>query len=220
MRVILNSVKAEVRLVFNNICVPGTACHGLSAQGKRATFRRLTPHSKPVVFQFDSEQLPPLSTWLAASREWNAEGKAPVDRDALHSCAPGEAPQDDIASPAASAPEHRYAKKACPPSDATSFRLNHRELFNATLHISLTTIESLLLNQLVLSRRRVCSKKELILAINRDPSKYTGLEMCLSRLQDKFQNAYGERLFRSVRNQGYCLVQDVKTSPSLSNCKK
>ncbi|MGY2183474.1 winged helix-turn-helix domain-containing protein [Pseudomonas agarici] len=102
------------------------------------------------------------------------------------------------------------SKNACTVSDVWSFRLNKRELSNANTKISLTAIESLLLKQLVLSHRRVCSKKELILAINRDPSNYTGLEMCLSRLQDKFNSAYGKRLFRSVRNRGYCLVQDVK----------
>jgi DNA-binding winged helix-turn-helix (wHTH) protein len=34
--------------------------------------------------------------------------------------------------------------------------------------------------------------------------------MCLSRLQDKFKMASkGERLFRAVRNRGYCLIQEV-----------
>ncbi len=106
-------------------------------------------------------------------------------------------------------PESR-SNNACAASEVWSFRLNKRELSNANTKIALTTIESLLLKQLVLSHRRVCSKRELILAINRDPSNYTGLEMCLSRLQDKFNSAYGKRLFRSVRNRGYCLVQDVK----------
>ncbi|MQT32209.1 hypothetical protein GHO44_16775 [Pseudomonas helleri] len=72
-------------------------------------------------------------------------------------------------------------------------------------------IESLLIKTLTLSTARICSKQELILGIDKDPQTYSGLEMCLSRLQNKFREAYNERLFRSVRNRGYCLVQDVKT---------
>jgi len=77
--------------------------------------------------------------------------------------------------------------------------------------ISLTGIESLLIKHLLFNEQRVSSKVELIQAINRDPENYRGLEMCLSRLQDKFSAAAnGERLIRSVRNRGYCLVQKVK----------
>ncbi|MEB0029053.1 helix-turn-helix domain-containing protein [Pseudomonas sp. MH9.2] len=79
--------------------------------------------------------------------------------------------------------------------------------------IPLTNIESLLIKQLLLSDRRVCSKAELILCIHRDPAHYRGLEMCLSRLQEKFSTfSNGERLLRSVRNRGYCLIQRIKVS--------
>ena len=64
----------------------------------------------------------------------------------------------------------------------------------------------------MLNEARVCSKQELIFGINKDANSYSGLEMCLSRLQSKFKNAFGERLFRSVRNRGYCLVQEVRNS--------
>jgi two-component system, OmpR family, response regulator len=91
------------------------------------------------------------------------------------------------------------------------FNAEERTLLNPGKKISLTRIESLLLKQLALSESRVCSKTELIHGINRDPERYRGLEMCLSRLQEKFTNtANGERLFRSVRNRGYCLVQKVR----------
>ena len=92
------------------------------------------------------------------------------------------------------------------------FNLAARELSNTTESIQLTTIESLLIRTLVLSKERISSKQELVLGINKDPQAYTGLEMCLSRLQNKFRDAYGERLFRSVRNRGYCLVQEIKVS--------
>jgi len=68
----------------------------------------------------------------------------------------------------------------------------------------------MLIQTLTRSNERVCSKQELILGINKDAYSYSGLEMCLSRLQSKFRRAFNERLFRSVRNRGYCLVQDVQ----------
>ena len=93
-----------------------------------------------------------------------------------------------------------------------TFNFNKRALSNNTVTLSLTKTESLLINQLIVSDHRVCSKSELIECINRDPMYYSGLEMCLSRLQGKFVKAYGERLFKSVRNLGYCLIQDLKLS--------
>ncbi|VVO71609.1 hypothetical protein PS862_01366 [Pseudomonas fluorescens] len=140
------------------------------------------------------------------------EGTTSLDSDVFFTYTSTDALQNATTRAALIAETHRPKKNAYAATDAKSFRLNHRELFNANICISLTTIESLLLKQLVLSDRRVCSKAELIMAIRRDPATYTGLEMCLSRLQDKFTNAYGERLFRSVRNRGYCLVQDVKST--------
>lgn len=97
------------------------------------------------------------------------------------------------------------------PPQTWFFSFATRELCNATTRIQLTIIESLLIKTLTLSTARICSKQELILGIDKDPQTYSGLEMCLSRLQNKFREAYNERLFRSVRNRGYCLVQDVKT---------
>lgn len=108
--------------------------------------------------------------------------------------------------PTSTTPHPAYS----PPSQTWFFNLAARELFNTTARIHLTAIESLLINTLALSTERICSKLELIAGINKDPLAYSGLEMCLSRLQQKFRAAFDERLFRSVRNRGYCLVQDVK----------
>ncbi|WP_257622814.1 helix-turn-helix domain-containing protein [Pseudomonas sp. NKUCC02_KPG] len=83
-------------------------------------------------------------------------------------------------------------------------------LCNNSTCIQLTAIESLLVQTLSGSDERICSKQELILGIKKDTYSYSGLEMCLSRFQSKFKGAFGERLFRSVRNRGYCLVQDVQ----------
>lgn len=92
------------------------------------------------------------------------------------------------------------------------FSFAARELGDAAKRIQLTAIEAMLIRTLMLSESRICSKHELILGIDKDTHSYSGLEMCLSRLQNKFRGAFGERLFRSVRNRGYCLVQDVKTT--------
>lgn len=86
-----------------------------------------------------------------------------------------------------------------------------QNLCNNSTCIQLTSIESLLLKTLSRSDARIYSKEELIIGINKDTYSYSGLEMCLSRFQKKFRGAFGERLFRSVRNRGYCLVQDVRS---------
>lgn len=90
------------------------------------------------------------------------------------------------------------------------FSFSTRELSNTNAKIQLTAIESLIVNTLVLSKERIISKQELVLGIRKDPQVYSGLEMSLSRLQNKFRKNFDERLFRSVRNRGYCLVQEVK----------
>jgi len=47
------------------------------------------------------------------------------------------------------------------------------------------------------------------------------LEMCLSRLQEKFKRVNdGERLFRAVRNRGYCLTQKIKKPLELSQPRR
>ena len=78
------------------------------------------------------------------------------------------------------------------------------------IEISLTGLETALVRKMLHHEDRVVSRDDLILSIGREPEQYRGLEMCLSRLQDKFKSAsQGERLFRAVRNRGYCLIQDI-----------
>ncbi|MBK5343081.1 MULTISPECIES: helix-turn-helix domain-containing protein [Pseudomonas] len=78
------------------------------------------------------------------------------------------------------------------------------------VEISLTGLETALVRKMLHHEERVVSRDDLILSIGREPEQYRGLEMCLSRLQDKFKSASnGERLFRAVRNRGYCLIQEI-----------
>ena len=110
-------------------------------------------------------------------------------------------------SPATTATAH-YSSSP----DTWLFCFEAQQLCNNTACIQLTAIESLLIKTLSQRDERICSKQELIIGINKDTYSYSGLEMCLSRLQSKFKAVFGERLFRSVRNRGYCLVQDVQVA--------
>ncbi|RON98882.1 response regulator receiver protein [Pseudomonas moraviensis] len=83
-------------------------------------------------------------------------------------------------------------------------------LLKDNIAISLTGLETALVRKMLTHEERVVSRDDLIISIGREPEQYRGLEMCLSRLQDKFKSANnGERLFRAVRNRGYCLIQEV-----------
>lgn len=83
-------------------------------------------------------------------------------------------------------------------------------LLKDNIAISLTGLETALVRKMLSHEERVVSRDDLIISIGREPEQYRGLEMCLSRLQDKFKSASnGERLFRAVRNRGYCLIQEV-----------
>ncbi|WP_434766173.1 winged helix-turn-helix domain-containing protein [Pseudomonas triticicola] len=83
-------------------------------------------------------------------------------------------------------------------------------LLKDNVAISLTGLETALVRKMLTHEERVVSRDDLIISIGREPEQYRGLEMCLSRLQDKFKSASnGERLFRAVRNRGYCLIQEV-----------
>ncbi|UHH32504.1 helix-turn-helix domain-containing protein [Pseudomonas veronii] len=101
--------------------------------------------------------------------------------------------------------------------DYWTFTQHDRMLVKGGLRISLTTIESALIKKMLHHEERVVSKEELIRNIGREPELYRGLEMCLSRLQEKFKRVNdGERLFRSVRNRGYCLTQRIKNPLELA----
>jgi len=103
------------------------------------------------------------------------------------------------------------ATTLCESPETWWFSEEERSLAKEGARIHLTNIESLILQQLLFSDRRVLSKSNMIQGINRDPDNYNGFEMCLSRLQRKFSTAtHGERLIRSVRNRGYCLAQQIR----------
>ncbi|WP_411740782.1 winged helix-turn-helix domain-containing protein [Pseudomonas sp. A-RE-19] len=88
--------------------------------------------------------------------------------------------------------------------------IGRKALAKDNVNIILTCIESALMRALLQADNCVVSRDDLIRSIGREPDQYRGLEMCLSRLQDKFKRASsGERLFCSVRNRGYCLTQSI-----------
>nr|WP_322784190.1 helix-turn-helix domain-containing protein [Pseudomonas sp. PCH199] len=90
-------------------------------------------------------------------------------------------------------------------------------LIKDDMEIVLTGLEATLLKKMLHHEDRVVSKEDLIRSIGREPEHYRGLEMCLSRLQEKFKSASnGERLFRAVRNRGYCLIQKIARGKSPS----
>ncbi|KJZ49547.1 MULTISPECIES: transcriptional regulator [Pseudomonas] len=97
-----------------------------------------------------------------------------------------------------------------PYSEAWQLDKDQSALVKEGIEISLTGLEAALVKKMLHHEERVVSRDELILSIGREPEQYRGLEMCLSRLQEKFKSASnGERLFRAVRNRGYCLIQEV-----------
>ncbi|MNN28498.1 DNA-binding transcriptional regulator CpxR [compost metagenome] len=95
-------------------------------------------------------------------------------------------------------------------SEAWQLDNDQSALVKEGIEINLTGLEATLIKKMLHHEERVVSRDDLILSIGREPEQYRGLEMCLSRLQDKFKSASnGERLFRAVRNRGYCLIQEV-----------
>jgi len=102
-------------------------------------------------------------------------------------------------------------------SEAWQLDDDHSVLIKENVEINLTGLEATLVKKMLHHEDRVVSRDDLILSIGREPEQYRGLEMCLSRLQDKFKSASkGERLFRAVRNRGYCLIQEVVSESHLA----
>lgn len=96
-------------------------------------------------------------------------------------------------------------------SDAWHFSHGDNALIKDCLKITLTDSENDLVKAMLNHDDRVISKDDLVRSNGREPEYYRGLEMCLSRLQHKFKKfSSGERLFRAVRNRGYCLSQKIK----------
>lgn len=95
-------------------------------------------------------------------------------------------------------------------SDSWALDCERRILFNQSSRITLTATEALILKNFVVSEQRVQSKAEILSGMQKDPGNYTGLVMCMSRLQAKFRKASGGAgLIRAVRNRGYCLIKKV-----------
>jgi DNA-binding winged helix-turn-helix (wHTH) protein len=104
----------------------------------------------------------------------------------------------------------KTAKPHTPYADAWRLSNGNGALIKDDIEIVLTGLEATLVKRMLHHDDRVVSKDDLIRSIGREPEYYRGLEMCLSRLQEKFKNASnGERLFRAVRNRGYCLIQKI-----------
>lgn len=104
----------------------------------------------------------------------------------------------------------KSAKLHYPYTEAWRLSNGNGALVKDDVEVVLTGLEATLVEKMLHNDDRVVSKDDLIRSIGRDPEHYRGLEMCLSRLQDKFKSASnGERLFRAVRNRGYCLIQKI-----------
>jgi hypothetical protein len=102
------------------------------------------------------------------------------------------------------------AKPYVPPTETWRLSDVSGALVKDDVEIALTGLEATLLKKMLHHDDRVVSKDDLIRSIGREPEQYRGLEMCLSRLQEKFKTASnGERLFRAVRNRGYCVIQKI-----------
>ncbi|WP_223533386.1 helix-turn-helix domain-containing protein [Pseudomonas sp. GL-RE-20] len=101
-------------------------------------------------------------------------------------------------------------KPHVPPTETWRLSDVSGALIKDDVEIALTGLEATLLKKMLHHDDRVVSKDDLIRSIGREPEHYRGLEMCLSRLQEKFKSASnGERLFRAVRNRGSCVIQKI-----------
>jgi DNA-binding response OmpR family regulator len=90
-----------------------------------------------------------------------------------------------------------------------------RELMLGDCTIRLTLSESKIVSLFLSSQGRIASNESIAAELNRINGNYTGLPMIMSRLQRKFSTASGgEKLFRAVRNRGYCLIQELRQSTS------
>jgi DNA-binding winged helix-turn-helix (wHTH) protein len=112
---------------------------------------------------------------------------------------------------------YRAAKPLNSHTEAWRLSNSNGALIKDDIEVVLTGLEATLVKKMLNHEDRVVSKDDLIRSIGREPEHYRGLEMCLSRLQEKFKNASnGERLFRAVRNRGYCLIQNIIRGKSLT----
>ncbi|UTW08931.1 winged helix-turn-helix domain-containing protein [Pseudomonas benzenivorans] len=96
-------------------------------------------------------------------------------------------------------------------NEAWTLDYERRVLSRARQEITLTKTEVVILQSFVVREQRALNKSELFACLGKKPDSYTGLNMCIYRLQSKFnRHADGADLFRSIRHRGYCLVQEIK----------
>ena len=96
-------------------------------------------------------------------------------------------------------------------SDIWTLDDKRRTLSRVRDRITLTTTETLILKSFITTQQRILSKDEITFKINKDPESYTGLPVYISRLQNKYKTKnFDAGLFRSARNRGYCLVQEIR----------
>jgi DNA-binding winged helix-turn-helix (wHTH) protein len=151
----------------------------------------------PPVIKHDTQRI--LSTfeseWQAAQSETLADESRDDTRDSIP----------------------KIAKPHYPYNEAWRLSNGSGALVKDDVEVVLTGLEATLVEKMLHHDDRVVSKDDLIRSIGREPEHYRGLEMCLSRLQEKFKSASnGERLFRAVRNRGYCLIQKIVRVKSLT----
>jgi DNA-binding response OmpR family regulator len=88
-------------------------------------------------------------------------------------------------------------------------------LVDGEVAIALTKMECSLLDLFTISEDRAI-KSDVIVRFLKKPYDYSGLCMAVTRLQRKFKDSTdGDKLFASVRNCGYCLVQKIDVQPDL-----
>ena len=179
-----NSFSTSQAQMFIEDATPSSSAPMLMEFTYPSGMRRNIPHT----IEHDTQRI--LATLEA---EWNAAQSA-----------------NPFSSLPAKSQEPQKVEGEAPYNEVWQLDDDQNVLIKDNIEISLTGLEAALVRKMLHHEERVVSRDELILSIGREPEQYRGLEMCLSRLQDKFKSASnGERLFRAVRNRGYCLIQEV-----------
>lgn len=98
------------------------------------------------------------------------------------------------------------------------FCAQKRVLIAGEKNILLTRTESQIVSLFLSSKNGPVSNSDITVGVKKCPDSYNGLRMTLSRLRKKFSTiSNGESLFRSVRNRGYKLTQNLKPLPYASD---
>lgn len=85
-----------------------------------------------------------------------------------------------------------------------------RSIISSTLSMNLTIMEFKILTVFSQNFRQPMSHYSIAERIKKNPNTYKGIGMCISRLNKKFKKlTRGDRLFISIRNEGFYLKQIV-----------